>query len=122
MGHNVASATMSGRIDEYEESRGKDACEADENDVSGWVPSFENSVLEELECDDPYSARKVGEKKKAPWINKKCPSCKLGFNSKSGPVKCDGCDSFTHKKRACLDESSEKHQFYCSSVQNVVWL
>ena len=45
MGHNVASATMSGRIDEYEESRGKDACEADENDVFGWVPSFQNSVL-----------------------------------------------------------------------------
>ena len=22
--------------------------------VSNWVPTFENSVLEELECDDPY--------------------------------------------------------------------
>ena len=48
---------MTAEIDEYEVSRRKDACEAYDNDVSGWVPSFENSVLEELEYDDPYSRR-----------------------------------------------------------------
>ena len=120
MGHNVKSATMTGRVDEYEESHSKDSCEADENDVSSWVPSFENSVLEELQCEDPYSERRIGEKKKVAWRNKKCPSCKLGFNTKSDPVKCDGCDSFTHKKNACLDESIEKHQFYCKICKPTV--
>ena len=84
MGHNVANAVMSGRIDNYEESRSKDAGEADDNDVSNWVPELENSVLEELECSDPYSHRKIGEKEVL-WKNKKCPSCKVGFNAKSRP-------------------------------------
>ena len=35
-------------------------------------------------------------------------------------MKCDSCDSFTHKKRACLDESSEKYQFYCKVCNHTV--
>ena len=44
--------------------------------------------------------------------NKKCSSCKIGFNSKSDPLKCDGCDSFTHKKLACIKEGSNNAQLY----------
>ena len=122
MGYNVKSATMSGRIDDYEESQSKSTPNDVENlDVSNWVPSNENSVLEELQCEDPYSHRKVGEKEKVPWRNKKCPSCKLGFNTKSTPIKCDGCDSFTHKKNTCLRDVKNKNQFFCkvcSSTEN----
>ena len=112
MGHNVASAINSGRIDDYEESQSRTAGEAGDHDVSNWVPEFENSVLEELECSDPYSQRRVGEKE-VKWRNKKCPSCKAGFNAKSRPNKCHGCDSFTHTKRACMKQGSKSSQFNC---------
>ena len=54
-------------------------------------------------------------KKKVPWKNKKCSTCKLGFNSKSNPIKCDGCDSFTHQKTSCLKEGISRSQFYCKT-------
>ena len=62
IGYNVASAMMAGRVDEYEEARGKTSLEADDNnDVSTWVPNnLETSELEELECDDIYSDREIG--------------------------------------------------------------
>ena len=44
----MANAMMSGRTDNYEESRSKSAQEGDDNDVSNWVPETEESVLEEL--------------------------------------------------------------------------
>ena len=52
--------------------------------MSNWFPVNEDSVLEELKCNDPYA--QVGEKEKVPWRKKKCPSCKLGFNTKSAPI------------------------------------
>ena len=33
---------------------------------------------------------------------------------KSGPIKCDVCDSYTHKKNACLRDTRGKTQFYCN--------
>ena len=65
MGHNVVSATMSGRIDQYEEARGQHALDNnDDNDVSSWIPEDENYILEQLHCEDPYSDRRIGEKRK----------------------------------------------------------
>ena len=116
IGYNVATSMMTGRVDEYEETRSKRSSNTDDNnDVSTWVPTdLESSVLEELECEDVYSDRIVGVKN-LPWRNKKCPSCNLGFNSKSKPSKCHGCDSFTHSKRACLNKGIEVSQFYCKT-------
>ena len=78
---------MSGRVTDYQESRSKGGEEADDNNVSNWVPEIEDSVLEDLECEDPYAHRKVGVKD-IPWKGKNCPSCKGGFNAKSRPSKC----------------------------------
>ena len=47
-----------------------------DNDVSNWVPSAEETVLDDLECQDPFAHRKVGITE-VPWKNKKCPSCRL---------------------------------------------
>ena len=75
MGHNVASAINSGRIDDYEESQSRTAGEAGDNDVSNWVPMFTNSVLVN------YNVQiHIGEKE-VQWRNKKCPSCTVGFNA-----------------------------------------
>ena len=112
MGHNVVSAIMTGSTKDYEETRGQDTYESgDEKDVSGWVPA--NEKLEELYCDNPFSDRIIGVKKPVPWRNKKCTSCKVSFNTKSNPIKCDGCDSYTHKRNVCLRNTSDKNQFYC---------
>ena len=46
------------------------------------------------------------------WRNKRCPSCKLGFNAKSKP-KCFGCDSFSHSKPSCFNKGVETPHFYC---------
>ena len=59
-----------------------------------------------------FANRKIGRKEVLPWKNKKCPSCKLGFNTKSSPLKCDGCDSFTHKKQTCLKQVAQNAQFF----------
>ena len=57
---------MAGRVDDYEESLTNQPSESDENNVSNWLPNLENSTLEELECDDPYSQRIIGENQKFP--------------------------------------------------------
>ena len=114
MGHNVMSATMSGRNNEYEESQSQKAWDDNvDRRVSNWVPSNEDSVLEELSCEDNFNNRKIGVRSREPWIRKKCPSCHLGFNSKSAPIKCYGCDSFTHQKPSCFKYGTEKNNFYC---------
>ena len=76
------------------------------------APSAEETVLEDLECQDPFAHRKVGVTE-VPWKNKKCPSCKVGFNSKSKTIKCHGCDSFTHSKTSCMSKATNKSQFFC---------
>ena len=68
--------------------------------------------MEELECEDVYVERIIGAKN-LPWRNKKCPSCKLGFNAKSKPSKCYGCDSFSHSKPSCFNKGVESPHFYC---------
>ena len=115
MGHNVASSMMQGRIDDYEETR-RDSFvrESDDLDISNWMASRgDDSTLEELENPDFYENRRVGVKVPKPWIKKRCPSCRIGFNSRSSPIKCDGCDSYTHRKQTCIKEASQKSQFYC---------
>ena len=84
MGHNVASALMAGRETDYEETLSNTASATDDDhETSSWVPDFENSVLEVFENDNQaYAHRKIGRKEVLPWKNKKCPSCKLGFNTK----------------------------------------
>ena len=44
---------------------------------------------------------------------RKCPACKLGFNSKSKPVKCHGCDGFTHARVRCTSSPEAKDNFFC---------
>ena len=113
IGYNVTSALMSGKVYDYEETRANKACESnDENDVSSWVPSMEVTTLEELECTDVY-ANNVIETKNYPWKNKKCPACKVGFNSKSNPLKCLGCDSYTHSRFSCTSNVGTQSAFYC---------
>ena len=58
--------------------------------------AHDESTLEDFENLDTYPQRKVGVKEPNPWMKKKCYSCKVGFNSRSNPIKCNGCDSFTH--------------------------
>ena len=95
MGHNVKTATLKGRVNEYEETQSAEAYEENENpDISTWIPRDENSLLEDLEDNDVYEHRNVGEHKKPEWSKEKCISCKLGFNKRSNPVKCDGCDRY----------------------------
>ena len=114
MGHNLVSSTMSGRTNDYEESRGPGLVDdSDDHDISNWMAEDNESVLEELENPDTYQHRKIGKKEVKAWKNKKCSSCKVGFNSKSDPIRCDGCDSYTHKRQACIQEGSKKSQFYC---------
>ena len=101
MGHNVKTATLKGRVNEYEETQSAEAYEEDENpDISTWIPRDENSLLEDLEDNDVYEHRNVGQHK-------------LGFNKRSNPVKCDGCDRYTHKKAACLKETQDNLRFLC---------
>ena len=115
MGHNLASCKMQGRLDEYSETRRNSYVKNGEIlDKSNWADiSRDDSTLEAFENPDTYENRKIGSKPPKPWIKKKCPSCKGGFNSRSDPIKCDGCDSFTHKRKDCLKESKHKKQFYC---------
>ena len=81
--------------------------------MSSWVPRNEDSVLEELPCEDNFDDRKIGVENKEPWKKKECPSCNLGFHLKSTSIKCHGCDSYTHKKSSCFNEGSSKKHFYC---------
>ena len=61
MGHNVKTATLKGRVNEYEETQSAEAYEEDENpDISTWIPRDENSLLEDLEDNDVYEHRNVG--------------------------------------------------------------
>ena len=87
--------------------------EHEDPDVSNWIPIDENSVLEDLPDDDVYEYRKVGQKKPTEWKKEKCISCKIGFNNRSNPVKCDGCDKNTHKKTSCLKETQDRSRFLC---------
>ena len=49
-----------------------------------------------------------------PWLSEKCVSCCTGFNKRSAePITCDGCDLYTHKKQACVEEC--QGVFYCTS-------
>ena len=49
-----------------------------------------------------------------PWLSEKCVSCCTGFNKKSpDPITCDGCDLYTHKKQACVEEC--RGFLYCTS-------
>ena len=106
---------MSGRTDDYTETKRNSFVPHDENlDVSNWVNTRgEESAPEDLENPDVYENRSVGVKVPCPWRNKKCPSCKLGFNTRSNPEKCHGCDSYTHRKEACLKKCVQESQFYC---------
>ena len=109
MGYNVKTATQTGKINEYQETRGQEAYEEHEDpDVSNWIPIDKNSILEDLPNDDVYEYRKVGQKKPTEWKKEKCISCKIGFNNRSNPVKCDGCDKYTHKKTSCLKETQDR--------------
>ena len=91
-----------------------------DHETSNWVPEFENSVLEELGNENgAYAHRKVGVKEAALWKNKKCPSCKLGFITRSDPIKCDGCDSYTHQKPTCLMHTVRHAHFYCKTCNPV---
>ena len=108
MGHNVKTTSQTGRVDEYQETRGQETYEEHEDpDISNWIPTDENSVLKDLPNDDVYEYRKVGHKKTAEWKKEKCVSCKIGFNNRSNPIKCDGCDKYTHKKTSCLTETQD---------------
>ena len=69
--------------------------------------------MEDLPNDDVYEYRKVGQKKTTEWKKEKCISCKIGFNNRSNPVKCDGCDKYTHKKTSCLKETQDRSRFLC---------
>ena len=117
IGHNVAKSIMQGRTDNYEETRRESFVnENDDLDTSNWIASNnEDAVLEELHNPDTYENHKIGVRPPKPWNKKKCSSCKIGFNSRSNPIKCDGCDSFTHRKQACIKEGSNKSQFYCKT-------
>ena len=113
--HNVVSSSLKGRVDDYEETRGNDDTEHTEgNDTSNWVPVVDKSSLEELDNPDPYAHRVVGLRD-SEFQRKKCLSYKAGFNTRSNPVKCHGCDSWTHKKQICLKECSSNKQFYCKT-------
>ena len=114
IGHNLVESTMAGRVNDYEESLapGLNGDDEDHN-VSNWVAKNNVTILEAFDNPDSYPQRKIGVKEPKAWKNKKCSSCKIGFNSKSDPLKCDGCDSFTHKKLACIKEGSNNTQFYC---------
>ena len=99
IGHNVVSYLLKGRVDDYEETRGNpNESENSDRNISNWVPRNEISSLEEMENHDPFEGRSIGVRVKR-VTSKKCPTCKLGFNAKSNPVKCHGCDSFTQKKK-----------------------
>ena len=102
-------------MSDYEETQSQHTYGNEEDpDISNWIPVDENSILEDLVDEDVYEHRNVGQRKKPNWSKEKCASCKAGFNSRSNPVKCDGCDKFTHRKTSCLKETYEKSQFYCS--------
>ena len=102
IGYNVLKTNSCGNIKDYEEARNAGANDED-NDVSTWIPSVtEESTLEELSCNDIYANRVIG-KNNCPWKNKKCPACKLGFNSKLKPVNCHGYDSYIHPKVKCMN-------------------
>ena len=112
MGHNVMSATMVGRVSDYEETQSQQTYGTEEDpDISNWIPVDENSILEDLVDEDVYEHRNVGQRKKPSWSKEKCASCKAGFNSRSNPVKCDGCDKFTHMKHPVLKKYMRSHSF-----------
>ena len=99
MEHNVKTASQTGKVTEYQETRGQEVYGEDEDpDVCNLIPMDENSMLEDLPNDDVFELRNVGQKKTAEWRKEKCASYKVGFNNRSNPKKCDGCDKYTHKK------------------------
>ena len=124
IGHNVAKSTMSGRVDEPVVSQSpmdvEFTTENSNHDNSSWKPASENSVLEELHCEDPYVDRRVGKKCPYEWKNKKCPSCSFGFTSKSNPIKCHDCDAFTHNKNKCLSVCDTGSNFFVKSINRII--
>ena len=55
MGHNVMSANMAGRENDYEETQSQHAQTNDDDPyISSWIPTQENSLLEDLENEDVY--------------------------------------------------------------------
>ena len=77
MGHNVKTATLKGRVNEYEETKSEETYEENENpDISTWIQREENSLLDDMEDEDVYEHRNVGEYKKPWWRKEKCISYK----------------------------------------------
>ena len=96
MGHNLASSTDVGKINEVKHTKNLRTSLIHEDDersfnVSTWVPILEKD-LSVLENDtNPYTDRVVGRKpeksanvnERMPWSGKKCPSCNRGFKHSS---------------------------------------
>ena len=111
-----------------------DTCGDDSDDevslnISNWHPSKEASILEEMEqTKNPYSHRLVGttarvqkvREQRPYWVGKICPSCKKKFNKLSLPVVCVGCDSFTHRKNACLSAGTMGNNYECKACKPAI--
>ena len=130
MGHNISKSVLlessSLRVVAATRSKKKETIEDSSinHNTSSWQQILEKSTIEELtQPSNPYSERTVGttkrvqeetndKAKRAPWLKKKCPGCRKGFNSQSKTIQCRGCDSFSHDKAIC-SSTSLKTDYLC---------
>ena len=89
----------------------------EENNVSSWQ-ILENSIVDDVfQSENPYKERRIGVTKKKQdkqqwWKNISCPSCEVGFKSRSDVRKCHSCDKFIHRKVACTI-LCENETYFC---------
>ena len=138
MGNNISKSvsaenktskkSQSKNVDRYDTS-GDDSDDEVFLNISNWHPSKEASILEEMEqTKNPYSHRLVGitarvqkvREQRPYWVGKTCPSCKKKFNKLSLPVVCVGCDSFTHRKNACLSAGTMGNNYECKACKPAI--
>ena len=129
MGHNISkSIDKETKMKQNIQSRAKENTPVNEEplETSTWN-EMESSSLEVLaQPSQPYSGRRVGltsktqdnQSSRPPWMGKKCPACKKGFNSLSQVVQCRDCDSFTHTKSTCIStNTSSTENFSCRTCK-----
>ena len=132
IGHNVMVSAATGRLNEEKKTKDprKSFIMGDDgniHNVSSWIPVEEPDLSIVEQGQNPYENRQVGKTKRTqekeacpriPWLQKKCPKCKCGFNKISKPIKCFLCDSFTHER--CIGTMADEVNFHCFKCIDVL--
>ena len=119
MGNNVIESTLIDRITDLGKSLDLTNLiqEEGEQNVSSWQNRESSIENERFLSENPYKGRKIGitknkQDKKTWWKNISCPSCDLGFNTKSSVKKCHACEKIVHRKPSCIVMCENETYFF----------